>query len=134
HKRIPFVTYAYEWSPSMLRDVALFTVRLLRALAQRDLTLADVISWNILFAGCEPFFVDFSAIIDAPDNQVALWGMLEPYFRSYFLRPLELFTRGQGNLARLLLTDYEHGPIQTEFEAAVRGTTMVDRLPRSLSK
>ena len=33
HERIPFVTYAYEWSPSMLRDAALFTLRLLRELA-----------------------------------------------------------------------------------------------------
>lgn len=130
HERIPFVSYAYEWGPSMLREAGLLTVRFLRELAGHNLAMAEVASWNILFAGPEPISVDFADIIEAPDNQEALWATLAPCLQSYYLRPLELYARGQGNLARLLLTDYEHGPIQREFDAA----TATDRMPPTLRK
>ncbi len=132
HERIPFVSYAYEWSPVMLRDAALFAVRLLRALARRNLSLSDVASWNILFRGTRPLFVDFSAIIEAPENQVALWQSLASCFRTYFLRPLALYARGQENLARLLLSDYEHGPLQAEFDAASASHHPAARMARRI--
>jgi hypothetical protein len=141
HERIPFVSYAFEWSPSMLRDAALFDLHYLRALARHGLTLGEVAAWNILFAGSEPRAVDFCEIIEAPEDQEALWDVLESQFQSYYLRPLELIARGQSNLARLLQTDYEHGPIQREFEAATasairkarrRGSDAIRRRTRAL--
>ncbi len=111
HERVPFVSYAYEWSPSMLRDAALFSIRLLRELAGRGLTLTDVAPWNILFAGCAPIWIDFSSIVDAREEQ----GRIAHDLESYYLRSLELYTQGHGHLARLLLTDYEHGPISDSF-------------------
>ena len=129
HERIPFVSYAFEWSPSMLRDAALFNLRFLRTLAPHRLTLGGIATVNILFDGSEPRAVDFCDIIEAPRE--LCWGALDSSFRSYYLRPLELFVRDQGDLARLLQTDYEHGPIQTQFEAA---TTIVERLPKPALK
>ena len=42
HERIPFVSYAFEWSPAMLREAALFSLRYLRVLARnRPLWDAD---------------------------------------------------------------------------------------------
>ena len=117
HERVPFVTYAYEWSPAMVRDAALFAIRLLRELAPHGLTLTDAAPWNILFAGCQPSFVDFSSIIDARDDP----GRLKEDLQSYYLRSLELFAHGHGHLARLLLTDYEHGPISASFDRVVGG-------------
>ena len=141
HERIPFVSYAFEWSPAMLREAALFDLRYLRVLARNHLTLGEVAAWNILFAGSEPRAVDFCDIIEAPEDQEALWDVLDSQFRSYYQRPLELIARGQGNLARLLQTDYEHGPIQQEFEAAVaapmaktlrRGANAIRRRTRAI--
>jgi len=141
HERIPFVSYAFEWSPGMLRDAALFDLRYLRLLARHQLSLAGVAAWNILFVGSEPRAVDFCDITAAPEDQEAHWGVLDAQFRSYYLRPLELMARGQGNLARFLQTDYEHGPIQNEFEAATavpmtntwrRGAHAIRRRTRAL--
>ncbi len=116
HERVPFVSYAHEWSPTMLRDAALFAIRVLRKLAPHELTLTDAAPWNILFVGCEPRFIDFSSIVAAREDQ----GRIPQDLQSYYLRSLELYAQGHGHLARLLLTDYEHGPIAESF-AAISG-------------
>lgn len=58
HQRIPFVSYPYEWSFSMLKDAALLQLELLdRALAE-DMTLKDASSFNIQWIGASPIFID----------------------------------------------------------------------------
>ncbi len=114
HERIPFVSYAYEWSPAMLREAALLALRLLRELATHGLTLTDAAPWNILFHGSEARFIDFSSIVEAREDQ----GRIPQDLESYYLRSLELYAGGHGSLARLLLTDYEHGPVSESFAAA----------------
>jgi hypothetical protein len=124
----------------MIRDAALFVIRYLRALARHHLTLGEVASWNILFGATQPRAVDFCDVIDAPNDQNELWNLLESEFRSYYLRPLELYALGHGDLARLLQADYEHNIIQEQFEEATttplrqawrRGVTAIDRRLRA---
>jgi SAM-dependent methyltransferase len=58
HERIPFVSYPYEWTFSMLKDAALLQLDLLLAGLEHDLVLKDSTPYNVQFKGARPTFVD----------------------------------------------------------------------------
>jgi hypothetical protein len=58
HDVIPFVSYPYEWTFSMLRDAALLQLGLLRQAIEKGLTLKDSSPYNVQFHGAEPVFID----------------------------------------------------------------------------
>jgi SAM-dependent methyltransferase len=58
HERIPFVSYPYEWTFSMLKDAALLQLDLLLSALDHDLVLKDATPYNVQFKGAKPVFVD----------------------------------------------------------------------------
>ncbi len=66
HERIPFVSYPYEWSFSMLRDAALVTLDLLDAALREDFSLKDGTSYNVQFRGAAPTFIDIGSLEPMP--------------------------------------------------------------------
>ncbi len=58
HARVPFVSYPYEWTFSMLQDAALLQLGLNRRALAVDLTLKDASSYNVQWLGVRPVFVD----------------------------------------------------------------------------
>src|SRR3954464_15170446 len=58
HERIPFVSYPYEWTFSMLKDAALLQLDLLLDALDQDLVLKDSTPYNVQFKGARPVFVD----------------------------------------------------------------------------
>jgi hypothetical protein len=58
HERIPFVSYPYEWTFSMLKDAALLQLDLLLEALGHDLVLKDSTPYNVQFKGARPVFVD----------------------------------------------------------------------------
>ena len=58
HERIPVISYAYEWSFSMLRDAAVLTLDLQEAALAEGMTLKDATPYNVQFAGGKPVFID----------------------------------------------------------------------------
>jgi hypothetical protein len=58
HERVPFVSYPYEWSFSMLRDAALLQLRLLRLALDEGLTMKDASPYNVQWRGAQPVFID----------------------------------------------------------------------------
>lgn len=58
HERIPFVSYPYEWTFSMLKDAALLQLDLTLAALDEDLILKDSTPYNVQFKGARPVFVD----------------------------------------------------------------------------
>jgi hypothetical protein len=58
HERIPFVSYPYEWTFSMLKDAALLQLDLLLEALGHDLVLKDSSPYNVQFKGARPVFVD----------------------------------------------------------------------------
>jgi hypothetical protein len=58
HERIPFVSYPYEWTFSMLKDAALVQLDLLLSALDHDLVLKDATPYNVQFKGARPVFVD----------------------------------------------------------------------------
>ena len=58
HERIPFVSYPYEWTFSMLKDAALLQLDLLLDALGHDMVLKDSTPYNVQFKGARPTFVD----------------------------------------------------------------------------
>jgi SAM-dependent methyltransferase len=112
HRRIPVISYCYEWVPGMLKEAALVTLDLCIRLAERGLTLQDGHPWNILFDGTKPVYIDASSIVPARDD--ILWA---PYqqFCNFFLFPLYLYAAGCDRPARWLLRDYLAGVIDDDL-------------------
>ena len=58
HELIPFVSYPYEWTFSMLKDAALVQLDLLLAALDHELVLKDSSPYNVQWRGARPVFVD----------------------------------------------------------------------------
>ena len=58
HKRIPFVSYPYEWSFSMLKDAAVLQLELLLDALAEDTVVKDATAYNVQWTGSWPVFID----------------------------------------------------------------------------
>ena len=58
HERIPFVSYPYEWTFSMLKDAALLHLEIGRRALEHELDLKDASSYNVQWRGARPVFID----------------------------------------------------------------------------
>lgn len=58
HERVPFVSYPYEWTFSMLRDAALLQLRITREALAAGLALKDATPYNVQWRGSRPVFID----------------------------------------------------------------------------
>ncbi len=69
HERIPFISYPYEWTFSMLKDAALLQLDLLLASLDKDLVLKDSTPYNVQFRGARPVFVDIGSFERLRDGE-----------------------------------------------------------------
>ena len=98
-ERVPFVSYPYEWSFGQLKDAALLTLRLQKAAMQRGLSLRDATSFNVMFVGGRPVWIDtlsFEAF-----RPGAPWVAYRQ-FCELFLAPLALMSRTDPRAHQLL--------------------------------
>ena len=58
HESIPFISYAYEWCFSMLKDAALLHLDLLESALIDGFILKDASPFNVQWSGHQPIFVD----------------------------------------------------------------------------
>ncbi len=87
HERVPVLTYAYEWTFTMLADAARLTLDLQLALLERRLSLKDATAYNIQFVDARPVFIDVASI-EKP-HRLDVWFALGQ-FQRMFLLPLLL--------------------------------------------
>lgn len=71
HDRVPFVSYPYEWSFSMLQAAAVLQLDLLLAAVPRGLMLKDASPYNVQFDGTSPTFIDVGSF--EPLREQDLW-------------------------------------------------------------
>jgi len=112
HRCIPFVSYSFEWCGAMLKDAALLICDLQVELDQYGLTLKDPHSWNVLFDGPKPVYVDLGSI--APADQYASSVGYDCFCR-FTLYPLIIMSQGHARIARWLLHDATQGISEKEF-------------------
>ena len=62
HKKIPFVSYPYEWSFDQLKEAALHHLDFNIFLIEKNFQLSDATAYNIQFIGSKPVFIDAMSI------------------------------------------------------------------------
>ena len=58
HPRVPFVSYPYEWTFSMLKDAALLQLKLTREMLGDGVGVKDATPYNVQFIGSRAQFID----------------------------------------------------------------------------
>jgi len=87
HEPVPFITYPYEWTFSMLKDAALLQLRLIEQALMNGWTVKDATPYNIQWNGAQPLFIDVASF--EPWKEGTPWiGYRQ--FCSMFLTPLLL--------------------------------------------
>lgn len=69
HDRIPFVSYPYEWTFSMLKDAALLQLDIATEAIDSGLMLKDATPYNVQFEGSKPVFIDVGSFEELPEGQ-----------------------------------------------------------------
>jgi len=87
HKRIPFISYPYEWSFEQLKEAALLHLNFHIYLLKKNFTLRDASAYNIQFIGSQPIFIDLLSIDKYKENE--FWYGYKQ-FCMQFLNPLLL--------------------------------------------
>jgi hypothetical protein len=105
HERLPFVSYPYEWTFSMLRDAALLQLRVTRDALGAGLALKDATPYNVQWQGARPVFIDVGSFERAREGEPWL-GYRQ--FCMLFLYPL-------------LLESYKGIPFQPWLRGSLEG-------------
>jgi len=104
-RRVPFISYPYEWAFSALKDAALLTLNVqLRAL-NHGMQLKDASAYNVQFDGCRPLLIDTLSFERLDENKP--WKAYGQFCR-HFLAPLALMAKTHMD-AGYLLRDYIDG-------------------------
>lgn len=61
HERVPYISYPYEWSFSMLQDAAILHLELLLESLEAGFILKDSSSYNVQWRGAQPMFIDIAS-------------------------------------------------------------------------
>ncbi len=88
-RRLPFVSYPYEWTFSQLKAAAALTLKVQRLALERGMWLKDASAYNVQFEGWRPVFVDTLSF------EVYQEGRPWPAYRQFcehFLAPLALMS------------------------------------------
>ena len=69
HRRVPVITYPYEWTFSMLQDAALLQLDLTREALADGLLTKDATPYNVQFVGAHPVFIDVGSFERLPAGE-----------------------------------------------------------------
>jgi SAM-dependent methyltransferase len=84
HPRVSFVSYPWEWAPSLWLAAAELTLNLCSDLVQRGWLLKDATPLNVLFQGTKPVFVDVLSIQRIDPHQ-PIWLAYGQFVRAFLL-------------------------------------------------
>ncbi|NIQ16595.1 MAG: class I SAM-dependent methyltransferase, partial [Candidatus Dadabacteria bacterium] len=88
HPKIPFISYPYEWSFSLLKAAALRHLEIQQELLGDEIVLSDASAYNIQFInGINPIFIDYLSFV--PYREGDFW-FGHKQFCEQFLNPLLL--------------------------------------------
>ena len=91
HRRVPLISYPYEWTPTMLCDAGLLHLELQLNLLERGFSLKDASAFNVQFIDSKPVFIDLLSIEPLKSPYWAAYGQ----FCRMFLYPLLLAKSGR---------------------------------------
>ena len=121
HQVVPFVSFAFEWCPEMLRDAAFLILDLTTELINDGIFIDDPEPFNVLFDGCQPILVDLCSIEPSAHVNIIRWTKYEDEFYKSFIYPLQLFIMRKRSLIRRLYVDSDSDKNIDEEVAALVG-------------
>lgn len=83
HPRVSFISYPWEWPPSLWRAAAEHTLQLCERLIEADWILKDATPLNILFQGSRPIFVDVLSVQTLGEESI--WAAYAQFVRTFLL-------------------------------------------------
>ena len=107
HDRIPFLSFPYEWTFSMLQDAALLQLDLLADALDEGLITKDASAYNVQFLGSTPTFIDVGSFERQRPGE-PWYGYRQ--FCQHFLYPL-------------MLEAYRDVPFQPWLRGSIDGIT-----------
>lgn len=108
-QQIPFVSYPYEWSFSMLKDAALLTLHVQQTARRHGMTLKDASAFNVQFLDGKPVFIDTTSFA-AQTMADAPWNAYRQ-FCQHFLAPLLLIAYRDHRLLLLFRNHLDGIPL-----------------------
>ncbi len=106
-EQVPFVSYPYEWSFSMLKDAALLTLEAQKLALERGFILKDASAYNVQFVGSKPILIDHLSFY--PYEEGKPW-IAYRQFCQHFLNPLVLASYKDVRLLQLLKSNIDGIP------------------------
>ncbi len=107
-KRIPFISYPYEWCFEQYRDAALATMEIQNTALEYGMVLKDASAYNI------QFLTGYAVLIDTLSfdfyREGSPWGAYGQYCR-HFLAPLMLMSHVDERLSRWMQTCIDGIPL-----------------------
>ena len=97
--KIPFISYPYEWSFSMLKDAALTTLSIQLKALEAGMILKDASAYNIQFLNGKPVLIDTLSF--EPYVEGKPWVAYQQ-FCQHFMAPLALMAKVDIRLGQLL--------------------------------
>ena len=86
-KKIPYISYPYEWTFEQLKEAALLTLKINEIAMNYGMILKDASNYNIQFVGCQAIFIDTLSFMFYKENSP--WGAYGQYTK-HFIAPLVL--------------------------------------------
>jgi hypothetical protein len=112
-QQIPYVSYAYEWSFSQLKDAALCTLDIQRQALKFGMVLKDSSAYNIQFLEGRPIFIDTLSFDFYEEGKP--WVAYKQ-FCQHFIAPLALMSKCDFRLSQLLRVHIDGIPIDLASE------------------
>ena len=137
HEKVPFISYPYEWSQSMLADAAVCSLDLELLLIEHGHSLKDASAYNVQWISGRPVFIDVPSIEVVRRRDV--WTALDQFYRM-FLYPLLLKRCGKTDLKDYFLAHLDGMEPDEVFDrfgplSAWRPATVLDvALPHLLQR
>jgi len=110
---IPFISYPYEWSFSMLKDAALLTLEICNLSLQKGMVLKDASAYNIQFLDGKPVLIDTLSFERYEEGTP--WVAYRQ-FCQHFLAPLALMSLTDIRLGQLLRVHIDGIPLDLANE------------------
>ncbi len=96
-KRIPFISYPYEWCFSQLKDATLLTLRIQKEALEHNMSLRDASAYNIQFYQGKPILIDTLSLEKFNEQPWVAYKQ----FCQHFLAPLALMSYTDVRLNKL---------------------------------
>jgi hypothetical protein len=107
-RKVPFISYPYEWTFGQLKEAAKLTLEIQKIALQYGLQLKDASSYNIQFIGSKPVFIDTLSFESWTGD--VMWKAYKQ-FCQHFLAPLTICSFCDPRMKSLFVSNLDGIPL-----------------------